>query len=191
MTRKKTSADIESRRSKAVQDATPVFLRYGYARTTMADLAVACRMSRPALYELFPGKEEVFAEVIRALNRNAIDAYRQQTGKLKSLRSRLQRFCRDWGTHGLRLAEQHPDSKDLFDLDRPVVREMFQEFIDFLITLVLPESGLGEAQTKKLIFNLVYSLLGLATVAKDVSDMEQMTDLQIDLILLALEQLPT
>jgi AcrR family transcriptional regulator len=44
--------------------ARKVFLRYGYRRVTMGDLAEAAQMSRPALYLVFPSKEQIFTVLI-------------------------------------------------------------------------------------------------------------------------------
>ena len=187
MTQKRTSEEAHKRKRQVVQDAMAVFLRYGYARTTMADLSKAAGMSRPALYELFPGKEELFAAVVRELNRETLQGYREKLPSLRTTRSKLQYFCRDWGTHGLRLAEQHPDSRDLFDLRVPAVREIFDEFIAFLIGIVGPGSRHSPLQTKKILFNFVYSLLGLEAAAKSVAHMEQMIDLQVEMLLAMIE----
>ena len=49
---------------RILEAAYGVFFRYGYARTTMGDLASAAGLSRPALYLVYPGKAEVFAAVV-------------------------------------------------------------------------------------------------------------------------------
>ncbi len=66
-----TTTDAADPRLTAVLDAAlGVFSAYGYARTTMADLAKAAGMSRPALYLLFANKEAVFrALAARLLSR--------------------------------------------------------------------------------------------------------------------------
>ncbi len=52
-----------ARRERIRQAALTVFARYGLRRATMADLAAAAGMSRPALYLVHPGKEAVFRDV--------------------------------------------------------------------------------------------------------------------------------
>jgi TetR/AcrR family transcriptional regulator len=49
-----------SRRDQILDAATACFARYGYRRTSMDALARAAGMSRPAVYQYFTGKEEVF-----------------------------------------------------------------------------------------------------------------------------------
>jgi AcrR family transcriptional regulator len=47
-----------ARRDDIVRVAIGVFLRYGYARTTMRDIAQATGLTRPTLYLTFPTKSE-------------------------------------------------------------------------------------------------------------------------------------
>ncbi|WP_353198367.1 helix-turn-helix domain-containing protein [Sandarakinorhabdus sp.] len=68
---------IEDRRARVVTAAISAFSRHGYRRCTMADIAAAAGMSRPALYLLFPGKEAVFRAVAEALLADAAIAAEQ------------------------------------------------------------------------------------------------------------------
>jgi AcrR family transcriptional regulator len=181
-----SDVELNERRAAVVQAATEVFLRYGYARTTMVDLAAAARVSRPTLYELFPGKEQIFAAVVQGLSQNTLQHYRELLPKLRTLRTKLHRFCGDWGTHGLRLIERHPDAKDLFNLEVPAVREMYEDFIRFLIEVIAGERNTSRIPLNKLVRNLVFSLRGLKDAAADVRQMEEMIALQVDIFLEAL-----
>ena len=53
-----------ARRHHVITAATNVFLRYGYTRTTMNDIAKAAGLTRPTLYQSYPDKEAVFRAVI-------------------------------------------------------------------------------------------------------------------------------
>jgi len=46
-----------AKREKVLEAALGVFLRYGYKRVTMNDIAEAARISRPALYLVFDSKD--------------------------------------------------------------------------------------------------------------------------------------
>ena len=59
------SADrVDSRREALLQAAIGVFLRYGYKKTSMDDLARAADLSRQGLYLHFATKEELFKEAV-------------------------------------------------------------------------------------------------------------------------------
>jgi AcrR family transcriptional regulator len=69
---------------RVVERATDVFCRYGFARTTMGDVAERCKISRPALYLLFPDKEAIFTAVVEQMDRE----------KHLAIRSELERAAR-------------------------------------------------------------------------------------------------
>ncbi|MEV0403866.1 helix-turn-helix domain-containing protein [Actinoallomurus sp. NPDC050550] len=57
------STSMEAKREQVVSAALGVFGRYGYRRTSMDLVAQAARMSRPAVYQHFKNKEEIFRAV--------------------------------------------------------------------------------------------------------------------------------
>ena len=56
-----------ARRDEIVDAATPVFLRFGYKKTSMESVAAAAGISRQALYLHFPNKESIFSAVVDGL----------------------------------------------------------------------------------------------------------------------------
>jgi AcrR family transcriptional regulator len=52
----------DDKKSRILAAARSVFLRYGFKRVNMNDIAEASGVSRPALYVLFRNKEEIFIE---------------------------------------------------------------------------------------------------------------------------------
>ncbi len=60
--------EARDRRSRILDNASAVFLRYGYERVGMADIAAGAGVSRTALYHYFPGKEEVLRAVVDKLH---------------------------------------------------------------------------------------------------------------------------
>ena len=52
--------------------ATSAFVKSGYRRTTMNDVAEAADMSRPALYQVFKNKEDVFCSTVSYLINKAV-----------------------------------------------------------------------------------------------------------------------
>jgi AcrR family transcriptional regulator len=70
ITEMKDKVMTEDKQSKVLKSAYDVFLRYGFRRTTMDDIAKDAGMSRPALYLVFKNKEEIF----RALAQSVCDS---------------------------------------------------------------------------------------------------------------------
>src|ERR1700721_2856840 len=50
----------EEKKCKILNAGKRLFLRYGYKRVSMNDIAEAAGISRPALYLVFKNKEEIF-----------------------------------------------------------------------------------------------------------------------------------
>jgi AcrR family transcriptional regulator len=57
----------DPKRARILDGAMKVFLAYGFARTTMDDIARAADMSRPALYLLFKNKTEIYRAIAQML----------------------------------------------------------------------------------------------------------------------------
>lgn len=67
------TASATEKRAKALDAALACFERYGYQRTSMEMLAREARMSRPALYQYFSGKEDVFRAMVRRMHDTALE----------------------------------------------------------------------------------------------------------------------
>lgn len=73
---------LEAQRAAKVEAildaATEQFSKLGYARTSMATIAAAAEVSRPALYQFFDNREDVFRSVLQRIlseaNRSALTA---------------------------------------------------------------------------------------------------------------------
>ena len=188
MTLKLSAAEAGARRDRIVEAATGVFLRYGYARTTMGDIADAAGISRPALYPLFPKKEDIFASVISQLNEEKLQEFRIAFSRLRSLDRKLHLCCEDWGAHGFDLVQIHPDAKDLFDLEFPAVQKIYSDFAKFVAELIADtvNSSAFKGQSEHLARNLVFSMRGLKEAARSGSDMRRMIALSVDTLLAAI-----
>ena len=68
------SEDKYATRRKIIIDAAlECFLQYGFAKTSLDDIAKRAKLSRPLLYLLFKNKEELFVESLRLLYQSEID----------------------------------------------------------------------------------------------------------------------
>jgi AcrR family transcriptional regulator len=172
-----------------VQAATEVFLRYGFARTTMADLAQAAGMSRPALYLVFPSKDDVFSAVIHTMGHQLLSEIRTALATMPTVGEKLLFACRNWGAKGYDLVRQYPDSKDILDLSFAAVREVFSEFQALLVEL-LAETGretVVSSTLDDLALVIIYSIRGFTEVAKDSEAFVAMIETQVRLVIHALE----
>jgi AcrR family transcriptional regulator len=59
---------VPARQDEIIDAAIPVFLRFGYKKTSMDAVAAAAHLSRQAVYLHFPGKEALFSAVVGKLS---------------------------------------------------------------------------------------------------------------------------
>lgn len=64
----------EQRIDEILRASIPVFAQRGYRRTSMANIAAAAGVSRPALYQYFTDRADLFAAAFRLLLDEATDA---------------------------------------------------------------------------------------------------------------------
>lgn len=173
----------------AIESATDVFSRFGYARTTMGDIAAKAGMSRPALYLLFPDKQAAFDRVIAEMDRRTLSEIAAVLPTLKGLEAKLLHACEAWGLHGVELAAVHPDSADLFDLRFPAVQRVYANFQTLIAELIADAAscsrvGVDAAEIARV---LVYGLRGLREGASDVEDMRRMIAVHVAIFARALQ----
>ena len=180
---------LNTKQLGVVQAATDVFLRYGFARTTMADIAQAAGMSRPALYLVFPSKDDVFSAVVHTMSHQALSELRTALSAMPTVSEKLLFACTNWGSRGYDLVRRYPDSKDILDLSFAAVREVYSDFQALLVEL------LAETGTKTVVSStlddlarvIIYSIRGFTEVAKDSEAFVAMIETQVRLVIHALE----
>ncbi len=119
---------MTDRRDVVLTAALEIFVRYGYRKTSMDDVARAAHISRPGLYFLFESKQRLFAEsMAAAVERDLSTAARALGDEARPLRERLLDAFDAWtgryvGTVGGELsavAEAYRDILDVTVLEAP------------------------------------------------------------------------
>ncbi len=188
MALKQTPQEAALKRDQIIVAATAVFLRYGHARTTMNDVAEEARISRPALYLVFPRKEDIFAAVTERLIQDKLKQYRHALPKMRTLKQKLHFCCEQWAGVGYDMTKAHPDAKDVFNLGFTPVREMYAALEHFWADL-LREAVVGsklKTTPDELARLLIFSMRGLKDIAEDGAHMRRLIALQVDVVLAAL-----
>ncbi|WP_314950420.1 helix-turn-helix domain-containing protein [Bradyrhizobium cosmicum] len=173
-----------SKEELATAAATEVFSRYGYARTTMGDIAAQAGISRPALYLLFPDKDAVFAAVIWRMDAQKHRDIRAAIARLDGLDAKLLHACKSWGTHGFDLIEAHPDAADLFDLGFPAVRKVYDNFQVLVADLIRDQvQAAGIAEDPEVLARcLVFGMRGLRETARSGKEMRRLITVQVGML---------
>lgn len=180
-----------TRHQQVVQAAIGVFLRYGYARTTMGDIAQAAGLSRPGLYLIFPNKDRIFRAVIEAMIADKLREIREGLAERTDLADRLHFACEAWGAAGFDLVKAHPDAKDVFDLGFGVVCESYAAFEALLVEIVrepVSVAGLTLAP-EELAHVIVSAIKGFKDMARDGAEVRRMIAAQVAVVAAALRPL--
>ncbi|MDP2803154.1 MAG: helix-turn-helix domain-containing protein [Phreatobacter sp.] len=124
--------------------ALETFLRFGFRKTTMNDIAERAGMSRPALYLLFPNKEAVFRAVIAGMAEDALADIRLALPGLGGRREKLRYVLDRWCVNGYALAMSTPQARDLVDGCIEVGREEMAAAFKALEQMIVEILGAGD-----------------------------------------------
>lgn len=174
-----TQTPADTRRDTITEAAAEVFIRYGFARTTMGDIAAASGIARPTLYLSFPQKLDIFGAVIDHLVARLINDIAAQLPDLPDLAARLGYACVTWAVAGYDLVKANPDAKDLFDLGIEPVRRGHTAFQDLLAGLLTDGGCRTPDQTAQM---MAAALKGFKLVAEDRDELRRMTVALCDVV---------
>lgn len=153
------------RREVVLAAALEVFVRYGYRKTAMEDIAVAAGISRPGLYFLFTSKPNLFAAAMAwAVERDLSTAAYALEDPARPLRERLLNAFDAWtgryiGAVGGELSAVADTHRELLDAS---VLEAPRNFRDLVIdTVVRARSPQDRATSEAIARTLISTALGL------------------------------
>jgi AcrR family transcriptional regulator len=187
--KKQTEDEVSARRDRALEAASNVFLRYGYARATIGDIAKEAELHRPVLYALFPnGKEELFEAMLLKLVETEVARYKSEIRKFKTLRKKILYCVEQWSMGGFRLTDTHPDARDAFNMAYPAVRKMYEVLAAFYGELLLEAvtASALDISADQVARLLIFSLRGIKDIAEDAESMHHLLIQEVDLFLAAL-----
>ena len=119
----------EAKKQRIVSAAKAVFLKYGYSRVTMNDLAVAAGMSRPALYLVFSKKEDLFGAVIRELANEISEKVHQGLSVIASPLDKLRFVCETWMVEPFEWTSQSAEAKEIYEGSHDFARDAVAESV--------------------------------------------------------------
>lgn len=171
----------EEKRQRILAAARPVFLRYGFKRVTMNDLAAAAGISRPALYLVFSKKERLFSELVLQVARELAGGLKHHLPGARAPVDKLKLVFDFWFVRPLELVdgtgvfmeilhsikEFAPDADAALDV-------MIEADLASVLTL-FPKRALPKGATpKQLAHVLRLALMGLQRFSKDSRELRRM-----------------
>ena len=105
----------DAKKSRLLIEARGVFLRYGYKRVTMSDIAEAAGMSRAALYLGFKNKEDVFVGVFDQWVDQTIAEIAKIVATPAAAEKRLELAFEIWAIKPFEMTMDSSEAKELLD----------------------------------------------------------------------------
>lgn len=136
---------------QAMQDAMDVFMRYGYRKTSMNDVAGAIGISRQALYKRHKTKDALFRATVKFwIERSEVAGYEALNDKNLSLENRLHMAMDIWCGQHVDDLRASPHSHEIIALANVQAKDMCHKLwarINRRIGEALQEN-LGEADAQ-------------------------------------------
>src|SRR5688500_4853343 len=160
-----TRLSRDARRAQLLVAARDVFAAHGYHAAAMDDIAERAGVSKPVLYQHFPGKLELYLALLDQSCDTIIDATRVA---LESTDDNKQRVAATMQVFYDYVANAHGAFRLVFESDltnEPAVRErvdrVTRECADNIATVIHEDTGLPDEQSRL----LAVSLVGMAQVS--------------------------
>jgi AcrR family transcriptional regulator len=127
----------EVKKNKILTAARSVFLRYGFRRVTMNDIAEAAGVSRPALYLLFESKEEIFIGVYGQWVDETLAEIERAMATAPTAQKKLERAFEVWAVRPFGVMVNSPEAKELMECSLGFAQAALSEgYLKFELVLV-------------------------------------------------------
>jgi AcrR family transcriptional regulator len=178
----------DDKRQQILRSATNVFMRYGYRRVTMDDIAQEVGMSRPALYLRFPGKEAILREVVSAGYDQMFADIAAGLPGASSLAARLRLVFEHWSVRPFDIVARSPAAGELINSSFSFAQDVFEQGAKRLsatlvavmrAAVVAPASMRPSLEARARV--MVAAAHGFKSTARDAEDMRSLVDDLVDM----------
>jgi len=174
----------DEKKSRILAAARSVFLRYGFKRVSMNDIAEAAGMSRPALYVLFKNKEEIFVEAYLHWVDETIAQVEVAMAQTASPKDKLARAFEIWAVGPFELTRASSEAEELVNCNHAFAqasREQGYAIFEAAIAPVVASLSETVAQASRIAPGriahvLVSAVRGFKQTAVTPDDMRQLID---------------
>ena len=184
----------QSKEEKVLTAARDVFLRYGFKRTTMSDLAEAAQMSRPALYLIFSSKEEVLRSLITQLFGELLREIREGLSKYDGIAEKLNFAFEIWCVRQFEMIQASPDAKDILESGYEFATEItlqafsgFESIVSDILRPIMGSQTETNFTTEQLAHILATAIWGIKESSASVLELQQMIEGLITIVLAGLQ----
>jgi AcrR family transcriptional regulator len=174
----------DNKKSRILAAARSVFLRYGFKRVNMNDIADAAGMSRPALYVLFKNKEEIFIEAYLRWIDETIAQVEAAMAQTASPKDKMARAFEIWAVGPFEMTMASLAAEELVDCNFPFAQAARKQgYAIFEATIASVAASLSETLPAashiapgRIARVLASAVRGFKQTAASPDDMRQMID---------------
>ncbi len=113
-----------------VNAAKRMFMRYGYSKTTMGDIAQEAGVARQTVYNAFPGKDEILREVVRRGGEETHLKVKAAWEEAETVEEKLNAFLTFGPICWFETVQAAPDAADLIDGMHSAAEEEMERFAE-------------------------------------------------------------
>jgi AcrR family transcriptional regulator len=147
-------SEYAARQEQIRNRARDIFARYGYRKTTIEDIGKACGLGKAALYHYFSGKEEIFAEVVRAEGQKVLAQIRAAVDATGDPKAQLAAMVRTRFKAVSAIVTEHIENRSVAELkgSLPLVERTLQQFLGEEVEILrkILEAGARKGVFKKI-----------------------------------------
>jgi AcrR family transcriptional regulator len=174
----------DDKKSRILAAARSVFLRYGYKRVNMNDIAEAAGLSRPALYVLFKNKEEIFVAAYLRWIDETIAQVETAMAQAASPRDKIARAFEIWAVRPFEMTMTSLEAQELLDCNFAFAQaSRKQSYATFEATIAPVVANLSETLPAasriapgRIAHVLVSAVRGFKQTAATPDDMRRLID---------------
>lgn len=185
---------LDEKRQRILRSATDVFMRYGYQRATMDDIAREVGMSRPALYLRFPGKEAILRAVVSAGHDEMFREIAAGLPAQSSLAAKLRLVFEHWSVRPFEIVARSPAAGELLNSSFSFAKDVFDQGTERLAGILAavmraavarPDALRPSVEARARV--IIAAAHGFKSAARDPQDMRSLID---DLVQMTAAGLP-
>lgn len=186
----------QSKEEKVLAAAREVFMKYGFKRTTMSDLANAAHMSRPALYLIYSSKEDVFRSLVAQVFGELLDEIREGLSKHERVIDKLTFAFEVWCIVPFELMQVSPDAKDILESGYEFASEItshayadFEQIVSDILRSIVSTQAEETLSAEQLAHILTTASQGFKESVSSTAQLRQMIKGLIIIVLAGLQNL--
>lgn len=172
----------DAKRTRILAAALETFLRYGYKRVNMQEIAESAGISRQGLYLYFKTKEDVFAAAVEQRAENLLEEIRRGIEKKKTAADKILYAFDVWTIRDFEREVASPEAREIQEYTHPFMSKSFEkmrEKFEAILASVLTASNAAAKAKGELapehVAHLVYSAMrGFKLASKNGPELRTM-----------------